>query len=302
MSRFISGLYLLFYTIIRSFPLIFGIIYMTDKGYRSFYNYYIAYDYSGIRVFRFIFFFIFLVKFPMFGFHLWLLKAHVEAPAWGSMILAGIMLKVGGYGMMRMVHLWEFRYLLKNFFFFFCLWGGLIRSYTCFVMNDLKIIVAISSVVHMRFCVGCLITLSIISFKGCLIIMVRHGLSSAGLFYFCGCFYNVAKSRSIYMVKGLINRSPLVSIMWFLLCSSNLSCPPTINLLGELLRFFGIRLYSLTCGFVSFIIVITIFFCTCYSIYIYYGFTNRFYSTICTLNVNIRLFIIFFFFDCHLIC
>ena len=149
----------MFYTLFGSFPLLislFSLFYFLDTSYMFFRGYdlvYIGYVPSGLMCFWWFFSILgFLVKLPVYGFHLWLPKAHVEAPVAGSMLLAALLLKLGGYGLIRISRVLECQHSV--FFVGFCFWGSLVTRIICLRQSDLKALIAYSSVGHMRLVAG----------------------------------------------------------------------------------------------------------------------------------------------------
>nr|YP_010728562.1 NADH dehydrogenase subunit 4 [Helota yehi]WEA76648.1 NADH dehydrogenase subunit 4 [Helota yehi] len=264
-ERIEAGMYLLFYTLLFSLPMMISIFYMYENiGSLDFY--YLKFNFNNIYIYLCINM-VFLVKMPMFFVHLWLPKAHVEAPVSGSMILAGIMLKLGGYGMMRMMVLFMEIGMKINFIFInISLLGGFIVSLICIRQSDIKSLVAYSSVAHMGMVLSGIMTMNIWGMWGGLVMMLAHGLCSSGLFCLANFTYERLSSRSLYLNKGMINIIPSMSLWWFLLCSSNMAAPPSFNLLGEILLINSLVSYSvLSMVFLS----LMSFFSAVYSLFLY---------------------------------
>nr|AYQ18978.1 NADH dehydrogenase subunit 4 [Scymninae sp. 4 ACP-2013] len=263
-ERIQAGLYLFFYTMIASLPMmIFLFNYLKLNFNLSF-----LFMMSDLNlVMFFLLNMVFFVKIPMFMVHLWLPKAHVEAPVSGSMILAGIMLKLGGYGLMRFLILFMSLGMKFNFFLInFSLLGSILISLVCLRQSDMKSLIAYSSVVHMGLMLSSLMTLKLWSFKGCLIMMIAHGLCSSGLFVLANINYERFMSRSIWINKGLINILPSLSLWWFLMVSSNMAAPPSLNLGSEIMMINSIISYS---NFFLPMILILSFFSAAYSLYLF---------------------------------
>nr|AVN67761.1 NADH dehydrogenase subunit 4 [Neostylopyga rhombifolia] len=235
-ERLQAGIYLLFYTLLASLPLLVGMFYI--------YNFlgllYIPLLMSSMNInnlFYLCMIMAFLVSMPMFLVHLWLPSAHVEAPVSGSMILAGVLLKLGGYGLLRVFM------ILINFYKFNYIWisislvGGVIVSLICMRQTDLKSLIAYSSVAHMGIVIGGLMTLNYWGFCGSYILMIAHGLCSSGLFCLANISYERLGSRSLLINKGLMVFMPSMTMWWFLLSSCNMAAPPSLNLLGEISLF-----------------------------------------------------------------
>nr|AFK30565.1 NADH dehydrogenase subunit 4 [Drosophila formosana]AFK30585.1 NADH dehydrogenase subunit 4 [Drosophila formosana]AFK30587.1 NADH dehydrogenase subunit 4 [Drosophila formosana]AFK30589.1 NADH dehydrogenase subunit 4 [Drosophila formosana] len=265
-ERLQAGIYLLFYTLLVSLPMLVGIFYLMNKmGTMNFYlmnNFMFNYD-----LLYFCMMCAFLVKMPMFLVHLWLPKAHVEAPVSGSMILAGIMLKLGGYGMLRVIPLLQLMNMKYSFIWVsISLVGGVLVSFVCLRQTDLKALIAYSSVAHMGIALAGLLTMSYWGLCGSYSLMIAHGLCSSGLFCLANVSYERLGSRSLLINKGLLNFMPAMALWWFLLSSANMAAPPTLNLLGEISLLNSIVSWS----WVSMIMLSLLsFFSAAYTLYLY---------------------------------
>nr|AUG32894.1 NADH dehydrogenase subunit 4 [Birmella discoidalisa] len=268
LDRIQAGLYLLFYTLFASLPLFLSLIFI--------YNFYntlsIILIFENIFMLNYLFMYFclimaFFVKMPMFLVHLWLPKAHVEAPVSGSMILAGVMLKLGGYGLLRVFMLNYSLGSCMNFIFIsISLVGGLFISLICLFQIDLKSLIAYSSVAHMSILLCGMLTLLNWGLMGSFLMMISHGLCSSGLFCLVNIVYERLGSRSILINKGLINFMPSMSLWWFMLCSSNMAAPPSLNLLSEIMLMNSMISWS---WLIILFLMLVSFFSASYTLYLY---------------------------------
>nr|ADP24458.1 NADH dehydrogenase subunit 4 [Puntius sp. CBM ZF-11245] len=178
----------------------------------------------------------FLVKMPLYGIHLWLPKAHVEAPVAGSMVLAAVLLKLGGYGMMRMMIMLDpLSKELAYPFIILALWGIIMTGSICLRQTDLKSLIAYSSVSHMGLVAGGILIQTPWGFSGAIILMIAHGLVSSALFCLANTAYERTHSRTMILARGLQVIFPLTAVWWFIANLANLALPPLPNLMGELM-------------------------------------------------------------------
>nr|WMQ78057.1 NADH dehydrogenase subunit 4 [Cymatophoropsis trimaculata] len=265
-ERIQAGMYLLFYTLFVSLPLLLGIFYIFNNS-QIMMIYFLKFMNLNIYLLYFCMILAFLVKMPMYFVHLWLPKAHVEAPVSGSMILAGIMLKLGGYGLLRlMIFLQEINLKLNYIWIIISLIGGFYISLKCFCQVDIKSLIAYSSVAHMSVVISGIMVMNYWGFIGSYILMIGHGLCSSGMFCLANINYERLHSRSLYINKGMMNFMPSMSLWWFLLMSSNMAAPPSLNLMGEISLINSLLSWS----WVSMIMLMLIsFFSAGYSLYLY---------------------------------
>ena len=266
LERIKSRFYLLLYTLFASLPLLIFIIILINLNFSlsiifirnmvllKRYNLYLS-----------IMLMSFLVKFPIFFFHQWLPKAHVEAPVGGSMILAGVLLKLGGYGLIRLI------LFIKNEKFIllviiFSLLGGSILRIVCLINRDIKVIIAYSSVVHIALIIVNTLSKNLWRILGAMVIMLAHGICSSGMFSCANIIYERSHSRRIMLNKAKLNLFPTVSLFWFILCIANFGGPFTLNLLGEILLIINLR----TINFILLLMILLIsFFSATYRIILY---------------------------------
>nr|YP_009515433.1 NADH dehydrogenase subunit 4 [Anopheles splendidus]ART64927.1 NADH dehydrogenase subunit 4 [Anopheles splendidus] len=291
-ERLQAGIYLLFYTLLASLPLLIGIFYILNFMNTLSFVLLSNYFFMNLNLLYLSLVFAFLVKMPMFLVHLWLPKAHVEAPVSGSMILAGILLKLGGYGLLRMFSLLQISGMKYNYWWIsISLVGGVLISLVCLRQTDLKALIAYSSVAHMGIVLSGLLTMSYWGLTGSYALMIAHGLCSSGLFCLANISYERMGSRSLLINKGLLNFMPSLSLWWFLLCSGNMAAPPTLNLLGEISLLNSIVAWS----WVSMIMLSLLsFFSAAYSLYLFaYSQHGKIYSGVYFFSVgSIREFLL----------
>nr|YP_006303310.1 NADH dehydrogenase subunit 4 [Chaenomugil proboscideus]AEK53050.1 NADH dehydrogenase subunit 4 [Chaenomugil proboscideus] len=240
-ERLNAGTYFLFYTLAGSLPLLVALLLLQNStGTLSLLTLQFSHPvllssyadklwWAGCLI-------AFLVKMPLYGAHLWLPKAHVEAPIAGSMVLAAVLLKLGGYGMMRMMIMLEpLTKELSYPFIIFALWGVIMTGSICLRQTDLKSLIAYSSVSHMGLVAAGILIQTPWGFSGALILMIAHGLTSSALFCLANTNYERTHSRTMILARGLQMALPLMTTWWFIASLANLALPPLPNLMGELM-------------------------------------------------------------------
>nr|YP_009236699.1 NADH dehydrogenase subunit 4 [Telchinia pharsalus]AMJ17158.1 NADH dehydrogenase subunit 4 [Telchinia pharsalus] len=265
-ERIQAGLYLLFYTLFASLPLLMGIFYIYQE--MNYMMMYMMKFYDSHLILLYLSLILaFLVKMPMYFVHLWLPKAHVEAPISGSMILAAIMLKLGGYGLLRILTiLQKINFSVGYIWVVISLIGGFYISLKCFCQTDMKSLIAYSSVAHMSIVISGIMTMNYWGYFGAYILMIGHGLCSSGMFCLSNINYERMNSRSLFLNKGMMNFMPTMSLWWFLMMSSNMAAPPSLNLMGEISLINSLMSWS----WMSMILLMLIsFFSAGYSLYLY---------------------------------
>nr|WOV68825.1 NADH dehydrogenase subunit 4 [Brachionus falcatus] len=254
-ERSLSAMMLLIYTSIFTFPFIY-VMFMFMQMTGSFLLFPIfSFLMSSIGFLSsMIVFFTFAVKLPIYGLHFWLPMAHVEAPTFGSMILAGVLLKLGGVGLLRCSYflcLDSITSVSLAYFMIFLLYVTVV----CLFQSDFKRLVAYSSVSHMMAIPILLLSDNLLSYKALLMVMFFHGLSSPILFMLVGVIYSMFSSRQLLVVRGVILVSPLLSLLMILAFFFTLSAPPFPSFVSEV--YFLMSSYVLSSSLLFVFIIFT---------------------------------------------
>jgi len=204
----------------------------------------------------------------MFPFHIWLPEAHVEAPTVGSVILAGLLLKLGAYGMLRFLFIFDRAKLeFRPYVLTMCVISIFLSSFIAIRQLDMKRIIAYSSIAHMNFALLGFFSNTLFGMTGGVLLMFSHGIVSSALFLLIGVLYDRHHTRSILYYGGLASVMPLFATFFFMFTISNFSFPGTSNFVGELLVLIGLGLTS--AKFVFLLGAISTFFGLVYSLSLY---------------------------------
>lgn len=231
------------YTLVGSVLMLLAIIYLYAVVGSTHMEVLYNYEYTALeeKLIWLAFFLSFAVKVPMIPFHIWLPEAHVEAPTAGSVLLAGILLKMGTYGLIRfsLPMFPEATVYFQPLVFTLSLVGIIYAACTTIRQVDLKKIIAYSSVGHMNYVTLGILSNNIYGIEGSIYLMLGHGFVSSGLFLCVGLLYERYHTRVVLYYGGLVFGMPLFAIVFLFFTLSNVSLPGTSNFIGEILVLAG---------------------------------------------------------------
>ena len=250
-----ASLYLLMYTVISSLPLL--LLLINSCSYLNFFTVSRGFWFCALLTAGFI------VKTPIYLVHVWLPKAHVEAPVAGSMVLAGILLKLGSYGLV--IFCPGIKRLVLLFYLSLRIIGSLYCRMICIRQWDLKRLIAYSSVVHIGVVTIGVVRGMEVGYICAIMIVVAHGVCSPIIFALAYLVYNSSHTRLISRNKGTL-ATPIISFFLFVILAINIGVPPRLNLWREVIMFvslLGIINYS------SFFLLVIAFLGVVYNLFIY---------------------------------
>ncbi len=263
----------LIYTLVGSLLMLIAIIYlytltpgMHSFSFSSYYN--LTLDYKTQVWVCLAFFMAFAIKVPLFPFHSWLPKTHTASPTQGSMFLAGIMLKMGIYGLLRFIiplcplalGSWTFYAVVLSVV------GILYSSIIAIKQTELKRLIAFSSLGHMGLIAAGVFSLTFNGIEGGILQVISHGINVAGMFFCYDIIYRRTKTGTIASIGGIASKAPIFSVFFMIILLANIALPLTNGFVGEFLLLMGIFEYN---AYLSAIAGLTIIFGAIYMLWMY---------------------------------
>ena len=227
-----SSYYLLVYAAFCSIPFLYiFFIFNRDNNILRYFDENISFFFSLVLRLRFI------VKFPVYFLHLWLPKAHVEAPTSASILLAGLLLKLGTAGFLRIIKVLNIIHV--NFWLIISFIGIILAAFCCVFQRDSKSLAAYSSVTHISFLFLGILIFNLFGKSRRVILILAHGYTSTLIFYFIGEFYHISSTRIIYFINRFFNSRIILGILFSLVFLSNAGRPPSLSFFSELIIIAG---------------------------------------------------------------
>ena len=270
-ERKLRAAYLLFfYTLFGSVLMLLGILYIYSICGTLNLEYLLTYKFTFDEQYWLwlAFFLSFASKIPMFPFHIWLPEAHVEAPTVGSVLLAGILLKLGVFGFLRFsLTLFPIAsFYFSPLIYVLSICGVIYASFSAIRQTDFKRIIAYSSVSHMNLVTLGIFSFNIIGLEGAIIQSISHGFVSSAMFFLIGILYDRYHSRLLYYYGGLVHLMPIYSGLFLTFTMANIALPGTSSFVGEFLLLLGIFKMNVIAAIFGALGVIL---CGAYSLWLY---------------------------------